>query len=347
MGVGLDHDAGEQAWIARPHEVHSHSVVAALLVTDRRIAGVKQTPGVMHLSGPDAGFEVPGWKGFSFSYDMVESLEVMLPLVGTEHRLRLSDGSVVRIPRCGAWSNLRSFVKGLLELPVEQRRARREPLESEPASEDAWSSVVSHVEALRARGELEAATARDLLARVAFHRRARRSGQGGDEQRWTTALSADDLADVLVSLLGRPIRESGDPRVLELALATPNDAADLALGNALGLASLALTGVGGIFVPSVTARWVRVVSESTPTGCRYALFCEGRELPLHVRRPEVVAALHRVIRRAEADLLVRRCALGGSIRATDLWAVRVSDVLARYRRTVPALRLDELPGPPD
>lgn len=347
VGVGLDHEAGERAWIARPHEVQSHSVVGALLVTDRRIAGVKRMPGDIHLTGSDSGFAVPGWKGFSLTHDSVESLEVMLPLVGTEHRVRLRDGRVVRIPRCGAWSSLRAFIKGLLKLPIEQRRALDAPLERERPSSDPWAAVVAHVEALRERGELDAATAQDLIARVRLHSRARRHGQGGDAQRWTTALSSHDLADVLMSVLGPPIRASRDPRVLELALATPNDAAALALGNALGMASLMLTGVGGMIVPGVTSRWVRVEVESTPTACRYALFCEDRDVPLHVRRPEVVAALHRVIRRAEADLLVRRCALGASIRATELWAVSPSDVLAGYRRTAPALRLEDLPGPPE
>lgn len=78
-----------------------------------------------------------------------------------------------------------------------------------------------------------------------------------------------------------------------------------------------------------------------------AAFGERRDVPLHVRRPEVVAALHRVIRRAEAELLVRRCAFGASIPARELWAIPSRDVLASYRRIAPALRLEQLPGPPE
>lgn len=342
LGEGLDHDAGERAWIARPHEVHSSAAVAALLVTDRRLAGVKLTGGTFHLTGAHAGQEVPGWARFSIPYAAIASLDRMLPLVGTEHRVRLADGGVVRVPRAGAWSKLRRFIAGVLSIPPESRTpARPAPLD-EPSP---WARVVTHLETLRARGDIDGGTVADFVARIERHRRAVRYGIAGLDGGFATALPADDLACVLANTVGAPIRVTTEPPCIELPLARQGDDVGVAIANAVGLASLAVFGFGVLVRSAPMPRGLRVVVRDPRGAAGYALFTD-RGLPLSAVRPDMALALVRAIVRAEADLLVRRAAHGWGMSAAELMRVRPEDVLERYRITSPELRAQDLPGPP-
>ncbi len=228
---------------------------------------------------------------------------------------------------------IEGFFRGLLQLPLGHRAEPATPMpapcEGDPIAAHAAVASLWYPDdrAVRLLGALHHAyaaetmdvhTAIDLVGRIVLAHRAICSGPAGWGNGYLSALSADDLGNVLCGALGQPLRHKqpdGATHWLDFPLDPRRDTLSPAL-KALGIASFVGIGIG--FSPSrmlaaemlrkppLTA--IRCVFADMPGGCAYELYGNGRRL--ETIEAEMCHGIHQLLVHAAWPVLERRCQFG-------------------------------------
>ncbi len=176
----------------------------------------------------------------------------------------------------------------------------------------------------------------DVVRRTDLFARTLRFGRGAKEGWWLSPLSANDLTFAFASIFGRPHahHRAGNVATYDFHLqGTSSGVGKAVASSALGLASMAVLGVGWVSTPGNTLKQFRLVATDTPASCSFTLHgVEGSDLPLlHTTFPRFVGKVHSILRDVEADLLLRRAAFGAAPGPDELLAIPQAALDARLR----------------
>lgn len=336
VGGGLDHTLGEQAMAFGDFSIDpdEHALAEYLLVTDRRFLGT-----VGWLSGAVCNARFREIEEVRFKKGML-SVELKVRCGQVWHDLSFGD----------VQEELRAFLRPIYEAPPERREPSLRPLcaptESDPTgatSALSWMPVpdaraallLGYVRDCARADRVPVAAAQDLVARISLAYRNRAFGRGQHEGRYMSPCSADDLSQILVQRHGAPLSHTEQPvRTLVLSSGMQSNTASAAASTAVGLAALAVTGVGWTQRARKTVPDFACMLADTGSFTSYRLLQSGTNLGLHRKVPGWTDDLQHDLMRFEEAMLARRCVHGWNLPPLQLMQADDADLAARIREVV-------------
>jgi hypothetical protein len=148
----------------------------------------------------------------------------------------------------------------------------------------------------------------------------------GAQQGWRISpLHGQDLSFLLHGVFGDPIGVTGDAttRVLDFAVGRTGSAVGAAASSAVGLAMLAVVGVGWVSTPNKTIQGVRIALRDLGRGTGFvAQGARGGALvPLEQVEPAVLGWVLDALDDLEALTLLERAVFGWHVSPAELFAV--------------------------
>lgn len=328
----LDHDSGETL-LCFVDDTVSLDGTRGLAFTDRRL-----------ISFGDKAFDLPysALLGASMKGGVLNST-IQLATQGGPVSVELLAEELVTAP-------IMSFLQGLGAIASGQRHAAHLPARSA----DDPSGVRGAMRALT-QPDLRAATLLDLVQRAVaqslvsadagfdFAQRALRlhhclrEGHGRTGVMQRSPLSAADLCAVLTQLLGAPVtqRYEANGVLLDYDLARSGSAAGTIASNVVGIALLAVVGVGWVTTGSGGGvRSVRARVWEGPSGAGFSL-TETSGAPLAKRDAKLASALLSGLASLSASALLRRVINGWSAPMEQLLLEPPESLDARARAVSP------------
>ena len=315
----LDPASGEEPLVLLDETVGGDASTATLL-TDRRI-----------ISNAATGLgDLP--------YAALRGVELTHGMVGSTVQLATALGPVTWRPTVpkDAVVAIGTFLHALLTLPPEQRCATPPPA---PQTGDptgarglaAWlpfpdprvSLLLQLVHAGHAAGALDDAVAADLVVRVKLLHQALRMGHARHGEVLVSPLPVQDLAHTVYSLFGRPMREGaqGWGHAMEFELGGGRgSAAGAVASSVVGLALLAVVGVGWVSTGGSRTQRVTVCVGGAPTGSFLAIN-DGPARTLAATQPKIYTALATALLSAGAEMLLRRVLFGWNAAPHELASI--------------------------
>jgi hypothetical protein len=341
-GVGLEHLAGEQ--LVAAGDVAEGRLPYVVLLSDRRVAGRAQ----------ERLFDVP--------LAEIAHVEVRRAVLSGGALWLHGAGRVHDASMPGLSEPLGALIATLCQTPPHARVPVPVP-PCAPGPEDPTGAagalraldrpaprvetLLRLVEARARAGRLAPEAGADLCWRLMLFYRAAYGGRGMTDGRWLSPLTAADLAQAFVWILGAPLRDAWEAggRALDFSLARSGQSganAAAAVSSAVGLLALAFVGVGWVSVPGRgVPAMVRVLLRDIPGASRFLLLAPtGR--PLHLEAPGMVQGIHDALAKAELMLLVRRCVWGWEPPPAELVARPAAEVMAALREALPGVDLAPL-----
>ncbi len=303
--VGPDTD---EEVVALVDETVSGDGTRAIVFTDRRV--------ITNADGRPV--QVP--------YGAMQSVEVFKGMVNSSLRIavngsRLELGTLA--PRESAQA-MGAFLHNLLALPPDYRRAApaeapgaddptgaMASLRAQPWPDPRVSTLFELIHAAHAKGEIPLEAAGDLVVRTRLLQRAVGSGHGRYNGASVSPLSVVDLDFLLYQSLGQPFRQQVVPggKVLEFDLRTGGNAAGMIASNVVGLAMLAVVGIGWVGGGGNRSQQVFARIYEAPVGSYFSLTdASGRSLA--EPEPKLYGTLSSAFADAAADTLLRRVLFG-------------------------------------
>jgi hypothetical protein len=341
----------DEELLALVDETISHDGTRAIAFTDRRIL----------TNGGSAPLQIP--------YGAIQSVEVFKGMISPSLKLVVGGGQRVELSTVAsheAAQGMGAFLHNLLQLPPEYRRAMPP---SPPGADDptgalaslralAWpdprvSTLFELVHAAHARGDVPLEAARDLVVRTRLLQQAVRHGHARHAGASVSPLSVYDLDFLLWQCLGQPVRQQVIPggKALEYDLRTGGGSGRMIASSVVGLAMLAVVGVGWVGGGGGGSKTVRVHIAETRGGSYFTLTDDsGRGLA--APEPKLYASLSGALADAAAETLLRRVLLGWNVPSDALHAAPVEaldqGVTALLGRgdAGPFVRRDGLTAPP-
>ncbi|MDQ3035527.1 MAG: tetratricopeptide repeat protein [Myxococcota bacterium] len=334
-GVGLDHAAGEQA-MAFCDESARGKFLEYWLFTDRRLCGCQ------------------GETRIDVRFGRVQSHTVESGWVARKLHAQLADGRRETWSPLDFWDPTVGFLEALLAIPADAREPPPRPLcapsEGDPTGaqqamqwlgvlDDRTQLMLRYVDAAFAAGAMPIETGRDFVTRVALLHRNLHFGRGMIGGRWVSPVSANDLSNLMVELFGNPISHSETPvRTLQLASKMRSNAVTkAALSSAVGLASMAILGVGWVSTAKAPPPRFEIMLADTGPFCSYRL--RGpRGAGLERESPELLNQIDVQLLPLEDEVLMRRLAFGWSHKTPELLAIAPEEVDDRLRAVLGGAR---------
>lgn len=191
-----------------------------------------------------------------------------------------------------------------------------------------------------AQGKGPATVAADFVTRAALLDRTLVFGRGMRQGWWLSSLAGPDLVYAFTCMLGAPdnIAQDGETFVYDFTLRSGGSAGGAIASSAVGLASLAILGVGWVSRPGTVTLPIRLRVLPRETGCGFSLY-EGPE-PLSVHSSEVVASLFEELPDIEARLLLLRATYGWQLPPEQLDQLPPEDLVARVYATIGPVDLE-------
>lgn len=230
-----------------------------------------------------------------------------------------------------------AFLQGVTQLPPNQRWA---PPHAGPTAEDPTGAdsllrslpvpdprlpiLLRLVQAGVAARAISVEAGRDHVERVRLFAANAATGRGVYNGARVSPLHGDDLAVVLGEALGTPLGTSGDAatRVHDYRLTQKGSAGRAAASTVVGLAALAIVGVGWVSRPGVTNMLVRVAMRHLGSATGFdAYSLSGSIQPLVTANSEVFAGVLETIADAEPVVLLGRILWGWHMPAPQLLAM--------------------------
>lgn len=325
-GVGLDHLAGEQAMAFCDESVRGR-FGEYFLFTDRRLLGCF------------------GETRYDVRYSQIRELKVESGIMTRGIFVTHHDGTKTALTFGGLLQPAGAFFTDLTRLPADGRepppRAPCVPGDADPSGarraleqlgvvDDRTALMLRYVDAALAAGAMPVEIARDFVTRIVLHHRNVHFGRGMAQGRWISAVSMNDLSNLIVQLFGNPLSVSEQPvRTIELPSNLKSNAvAKAAVSSAIGLASMAVLGVGWVSTARAPiARFKMMVADTGP----FASFrLQGpRGTGLERESPELLHRIDAKLLELEDDVLMRRLARGWSEKTPELLAVTDDQIRAR------------------
>jgi len=238
-----------------------------LILTDRRLIG--------HITSDD--WNIPYAAITSVTPGKAVMAEAFVVTTAT------SSSKIALATASEAVTPIGQFLHAVSTLPPDQRCSQAPPLTSEadpfgvatllsrlPAPEP---RVISLLQLLRAQAESGRAPreqALDLVARIDLLAHTLALGRGARGPWLLSPLHGDDLVGALETILGPPLAVGGDQttRTVDFSLERRGSVGRAAVSSAIGLAALAVVGVGWVSTPGRTVRFVRLsmTHHGTATG---------------------------------------------------------------------------------
>jgi hypothetical protein len=339
----------DEELLALVDETLSHDGTRALALTDRRL-----------LSNNAAPLNIP--------YGAIQSVEMVKGLINSALRLVVA-GQRVELTTTAPHETAQAiggFLHHLLQLPPEHRRAAP----AAPAAPDdptgalaalrvlAWpdprvSLLHELVHAAHTRGDIPLDAARDLVVRARLLHQALRQGHARHGGASASPLSVRDLDYLLWQSLGQPVRQQpvAGGKAMEFVLGGGGGGGRMIASSVVGLAMLAVVGVGWVGGGGGGSKTVRVHIAETRGGSYFTLTDDsGRGLA--APEPKLYASLSGALADAAAETLLRRVLLGWNVPSDALHAAPVEaldqGVTALLGRgdAGPFVRRDGLTAPP-
>ena len=326
---------GDEEVVAFVDETLSGDGTTASVLTDRRL-----------LSNTASGLaDVP--------YASLAAVEVVHGIVGSAVRLGSIHGIVdwkISAPKEAALA-VGAFLHNVATLPPELRRAQppNRPGADDPTGArtlQAWlpfpdprvSLLLKAVHAGHAAGEIAPDAAMDLVMRARLLHRAIRAGHARHGEAWVSPLAAPDLDHVVRTLFGRPLREGqmGWGYAMEFELGARGSAAGTIASAAVGLALLAVVGVGWVTTGGTRTQRFTVRVGAAPSGSFFS-FTGTSGAPLAADQPKLYAALAAALVDASAEVLLRRVIFGWNASPADLRAVPDATLEGAVAARIPGL----------
>ncbi len=344
----LDHANGEQP-IAYLDETMLGKGNEGLLLTDRRLLAYTEEKHVM----------VP--------YGAITNVSLAKGLLGNKLRIDAAQHSAeIALHTCAdAVEPLALFLRGLLQLPPNHRWApsvtlatAQDPsgafglLQTLAAPDARIPIMLRYVGEMTRQGAMPPAMGADFVTRIHLLHRTMAHGRGMAQGWRVSPLQGADFHFMLSTVFGDPISVSSrqqppDPyrgtpgaihHTLDFALGRRPNVAGLATA-AVGLALLAVVGVGWLSTPKSTLKTVRVVTTDLPASTGFAPLGvqEGRSEPLADLAPGVLDQLLDALDNIEALITFYRIVFGWG-----LWPQQ----LLQWGAELPA-RVTQVLGPTD
>jgi hypothetical protein len=321
-GIGLDHHAGEQVLVLMDLSTNG-SLHPSIVVTERRVVGF----------GP-----------FDVRYSQVARMERRGTLV-PKLEVTTSGGKVEAIPGGPYLDALHRFLTRVSSAPPQDRepppRPPCAPSDADPSGaraalewlgrdDDRTAAWLAFVDAAHAGGMMPVETARDLVARISLHHRNLHFGRGMASARFTSPLAMNDLSNAMIALYGAPLSHTESPvRILDFDTRLRTESGAAAASSALGLASMALLGVGWVQTARQrVARMRFLVADTGPCASFRLQDTSGREL--YVAEPGLVHEVDVKLLAREDAILARRVAFGWGASTAELLARSDDEVTARF-----------------
>ena len=262
-GVGLDHMAAEQAMVFCDESVRG-KFGEYFLFTDRRVLGCF------------------GETRYDVRYSQIRELKVETGILTRGVFVTHQDGTKTALTFGSLLQPAGAFFTDVVKLAPDQReppsRPPCAPSEADPTGaeralarlgvpDDRTALMLRFVRAAFGAGGMPLEIARDFVTRIVLHHRNVHFGRGMTQGRWISAVSMNDLSNLMVQLFGNPLSVSEQPvRTLELASSLKSNAvAKAAVSSAIGLASMAVLGVGWVSTArSPIARFRIMVADTGP-----------------------------------------------------------------------------------
>ncbi|TAK19997.1 MAG: hypothetical protein EPO40_32365 [Myxococcaceae bacterium] len=299
-------------------------------------------------------------------YGQIHSVEVFKGLVS--HALKLVvAGHRVEVPTVvshEAAQAMGAFLYNVTLLPPEHRRAAPA---TPPGADDptgalaslralAWpdprvSTLFELVHAAHARGDVPLEAARDLVVRTRLLQQALRQGHARHASASVSPLSVVDMEFLLWQCLGQPMRQQWvhGGKVLEYDLRTGGGSGRMIASSVVGLAMLAVVGIGWVGGGGRSSQQVFVRIAEAPCGAYFTL-TEPSGRSLSESEPKVYGALSSAFADASAEALLRRALFGWNLSPSDLHAQSLGAIEQRMGSLLgradagPFVRRDGLAG---
>lgn len=242
-------------------------------------------------------------------------------------------GHALKVSGLQGVAPLRAFLEAMCGLhptaripPTRQlpARSREDPTGVRDAWASLWASdprsraILGVVEAAFAQGQLAPEAASDLVARAVIFDRMVAYGQGSAGGWWLSPLTADDLAVAFARLLGPPVTawSTGQGRGFRHRITARGSPIGAAVSSGVGLAALALFGVGWVAGTGGEALVVDVHIARGPLATGFALFEDDRPLARHA--PGMLESVFEQLEGFTARALLQRAAWGGAFELAPL-----------------------------
>lgn len=208
-----------------------------------------------------------------------------------------------------------------------------------PARDPRSLALLDVAEGALQRGLLGADRAADLAARAVMLDRTFAYGQGSSGGWWLSPLTARDLADAFARMLGPAVNgwDLANARVFQHRLSGGGANVGALASTGLGLAALAIFGVGWVSVPGREVREVNVHVVPGPFATGFALFDNNR--PLAQNAPGLVEAIFEKLPQITARRLLQRAVWGWEADPVQLDHAPVEEFVMRVQAAAGAVDL--------
>lgn len=247
-------------------------------------------------------------------------------------------GQIPLISRANACENLVQFLRGVTQLPPDQRWV---PAPSFASANDPTGAatlagslvapdprvplMLQYVHEATARSVMSVEMGFDLVERIHVVHRTLAHGRGAQQGFRISPLHGEDFSFLLHGVFGAPLGVAGDgaTRVLDFAVGRSGSAVGAAASSAVGLAMLAVVGVGWVSTPKKTIQGVRMTLRDLGRGTGFAAHgaLGGALYPLQDIEPEVLDWVVDALDDLEALTIFERAVFGWQVPAADLFGV--------------------------
>lgn len=236
----------------------------------------------------------------------------------------------------GSTPAIAGFLNGVAALPYEQRWSPPPALATPgdpsgaaalaqrlPVPDPRLPVLLRLVQAGLAGGAMSVEAARDHVERVRLFAANAAAGRGSAQGMRVSPLHGEDLAVVLGEALGQPAGVAGDhtTRMYDYRLVSRGSAAGAAASTAVGLAALAIVGVGWVSRPGSRTTLVRVAMRHLGSATGFAAYAlSGAPRPLAEVDAELFGGMLATLADAEPVVILGRVLWGWHAHATSLLA---------------------------
>jgi hypothetical protein len=330
-GIGFDHENGEQV-VALGHDKYEAANAfreGHAVATDRRIFGRQQGMSGTGMGNRYAPFDIP--------YPWIAQAQFKSGMLLVSLDITLTNGQRAKMTTQTAEFGL--FIETLTrQVPPQARMAPLPgltPAPDDPAGVSAAQALLQSGDPrpptlLRAiweagrRGEMVPQAAQAMSWRTVLLDRTIRAGRGQSQGAWMSFLPRRVLIRLMHAVLGDPVGGHQEPQQDILDFALKRSGSSALAKNVVGLAALALTGVGFFSTgggPSIQG--IRVIVADAPLGSAFWILGieGGRFQPLTVTHPRLTEAILEATIRVDARFLLAHALFQTSRAPEELLAV--------------------------
>lgn len=327
----LDPDSGEEL-LCLVDETATHDGTRGLALTDRRLIAFGDHP---------AEIPYPALTSFAFRKGMLSSTLVL----GTPQ----GSTSLETVAPEPAALALAEFLNRLGAIPPNLRHAAWSPARTadDPSGAAAAmralaqpdlraATLLELIHAAVAQGALTPDVGFDLTQRAVRLHLCLRGGHGRTGVMQRSPLSAADLSTLFVQLLGAPVWQGyeANGQVMDFELGRTGSAVGTVASNVVGIALLAVVGVGWVTTGGGGVQRARVRVWEAPNGAGFTL-TEASGAPLAKSAAKVAAALLTSLAELSATVLLRRVVYGWSVPLEQLLREPLNALDGRMRSVSP------------